>query len=234
MNIEVLVVVLTAGLGIVVYWVNRWHEITTQAIGSLQVKRLERLPALWKSVAAICTPSPGSEEDGHERSEANAKEFPEPSQIPCLARSKLQRALQELSDWYACDGVYLDASSRLWVLLLREACTKAIRDSKPDAEFPWEDEVWPTLWLVKTALRVSLESAVSAPVMRGGRAWPKRGAVSAYFKRRSLCQQLALKFSIVDELAPSSKKGRDRQLLIERVLDAYFVGESSRLLGGVR
>ncbi|MBN4056926.1 hypothetical protein JYU19_01305 [bacterium AH-315-J21] len=204
----------------------------------LQNKRLDKFEELWNSVAGICTPYSGKETD--------PREVKKP---PYLDSEDLLETFKAVSDWYKKYGLLLDSESRLLTLLLREMCAKVLRDNpKKNTMFMWRDNIWPRLWLIKTALRISLESAVSAPRLRvmRHRTWPRLRKKHAWihwvwlrFRHpftgdplKLLKDQLEVKFDIVDSLAVESgqgnNKGRvnnDRSELIKEVIDMFSFGE---------
>lgn len=185
------------------------------ALARVQDRRVQELPELWHAVGDVCTPN---EIKGTDR---------------LLDGKRVQMCYEGVSVWYRKDGILLDPHSRVWTLLLREktaawASANIIAsrdDSDPEKRqyktLHWDgdDDSWATIWLIKTALRILLETTLSEPQLRlfgrRHRTWTTKWN---WRVRGRLQRELRLKFQLVDQAARSPRTKEKREDLVKNVL----------------
>lgn len=204
------------------------------ALARVQDRRVEMLPKLWHAAGDVCTPN-----------EIRAKEL-------ILEGERVEKCYKGVSAWYREHGILLDPHSRVWTLLLREQMAAWVRansvpstdESEPEERqyetllWDGDDYSWAKIWLIKTALRILLETTLSEPQLRLYGRWHRTWTTKwNWFVRRRLRQQLRLKFQIVDQIAGTERKNKEREGLIEDVLrlasgkPARQIGHSSKEKG---
>ena len=115
----------------------------------LVTKRNETYAELWELVGDLCPPKLM----GGVLNRADA-----------IRRDDMRRIAREIDEWYRKNGVILDPVSRRWLIALREECFSWLAgERKPEDYFDWSADRAPRTWLVKTALRMSLNHNVTAP-----------------------------------------------------------------------
>jgi len=112
-------------------------------------KRIDVYAELWDLVGDICPP----------KLMGGAAGVIEP-----LRRDAIHRIARDTDEWYRKNGVILDPVSRYWLIALRETLFSWLC-IYPDAtkDFTWHDDVAPRAWLIKTALRISLNRQATVP-----------------------------------------------------------------------
>ncbi|MEE8170095.1 MAG: hypothetical protein V3T70_06065 [Phycisphaerae bacterium] len=128
----------------------------------LITKRNDTYAVLWELVGDICPP----------KLMAGALH-----RADGIARSQMYEIANGIDKWYRKSGAILDSVSRYWLIALREECFSWLsRNRGADAFFHWHcdtskdspDKPFKTalrVWLIKTALRISIHRNVVSTVV---------------------------------------------------------------------
>lgn len=112
-------------------------------------KRIEVYAELWDLVGDICPP----------KLMGGAAGVIEP-----LRRDDIHRIARDTDEWYRKNGVILDPVSRYWLIALRETLFSWLcNNPHATSDFTWKHKVAPRAWLIKTALRISLNRQATVP-----------------------------------------------------------------------
>lgn len=79
-----------------------------------------------------------------------------------ISRAQMEELSQGIDRWYRENGALMDATSRYWLLALRERCFHWLYSTRQEL-FTWNDDQAVQIWLTKTALRISLNRNLLAP-----------------------------------------------------------------------
>lgn len=192
------------------YWLGikrKRYDAIQGALTSLHNARTKEFRILWDKVGDVCTPNDRQLEYG------------------TLPEKDLDSCYNGIDDWYRKSGLLLDAESRVWAILLREKTAELLR--KGTAPLPWQQDEWPKLWLIKTALRISIERAIAAPGFesegRRHQTWRVPGyliclPVIWHFSTFRMRRQLSVKFRIVDQLSSAPRSSSLRRQLVTTVV----------------
>ena len=120
-------------------------------LSEIQRRQIEPFAELWSIVGDICPPKLiGGMTGGVDR----------------LSRADVHRIADEMDAWYRKHGIMLDQFSRYWLIALRETCFAWLSTHPAENDvLNWQDPIGPRLWLIKTALRISLTDSVFSPMV---------------------------------------------------------------------
>lgn len=79
-----------------------------------------------------------------------------------ISRAQMEELSHGIDGWYRKHGALMDATSRYWLLALRERCFHWLYQSHQDL-FTWDDDRAVEIWLTKTALRISMNRNLLSP-----------------------------------------------------------------------
>lgn len=218
----------------------RTHRMEQQhtVLARVHDRRVKEFPKLWNATGEVCTPNEIKDKD------------------PVLGGGRVAKCYEDVRDWYREHGILLDPHSRVWTILLREQTAAWVRDDSQERPTPdqdststsasapgqtentlrWDgnDTAWPRIWLIKTALRILLETTLSEPQLKLRGLWHHTWPTGwSWLIRRRLRSELLLKFRIVDQIALSNRNEVQRKGLVEEVL-LSAMGFPSQKKGGDR